>query len=162
MSNQPWKTILAMGVGMGLVFAYPGAIRAQGYVYPAQNQSPQQQRADEYECHAWSVQQTGVDPTRPTYSQQGSYSSSPSARPLRGAAGGAALGAMGGAIAGNAGKGAAIGAAIGFLGGGIRRHEQRRKQEQQRAAAQAQQQALVNEYNRARAACLQGRGYTVR
>lgn len=161
MSSQSWKTVLAVGVGIGLVFAFPDAINAQGYVYPAQNQSPQQQRQDEYECHAWAVQQTGVDPTRPMTSYQGS-GSEPTARPLRGAAGGAALGAVGGAIAGNAGKGAAIGAAVGFLGGGIRRHEQRRKQQQQQAAAQAQQQALINEYNRARAACLQGRGYTVR
>ena len=161
MSSYSGKIVLATFVGIGLIFAFPGAVHAQGYVYPAQNQSSQQQRQDEYECHAWAVQQTGVDPTRPmTFYPEST--SEPTARPLRGAAGGAALGAMGGAIAGNAGKGAAIGATIGFIGGGIRRHEQRRRQQQQQAAAQAQQQALVNEYNRARAACLQGRGYTIR
>jgi hypothetical protein len=51
---------------------------------------------------------------------------------VRGAAGGAAVGAIGGAIGGDAGKG----------------------------AAQAQQQAQAN-YDRAYAACLQGRGYQV-
>ena len=35
----------------------------QLYVYPRQNQSPDQQAADRYECHRWAVSQTGFDPT---------------------------------------------------------------------------------------------------
>ncbi len=46
---------------VGLALA-PAAAQ-QMYVYPAQNQSPDQQNRDQYECHQWSVQQTGVDPT---------------------------------------------------------------------------------------------------
>ena len=67
-----------------------------------------------------------------------------------------------GAIAGSPGTGAAIGAVAGTMAGGAR---QRRKQEeydkttaqQQQAAKQQQQQ-----YQRAYAACFEGRGYTVK
>ena len=141
----------------------PNAAKAQGYVYPSKNQSPEQQRRDDYECHAWAVQQTGVDPSRPAPNYQ---QSQPSGRRrgglFRGAARGAALGAVGGAIAGNAGRGAAIGAGVGALGGSIRRHEYNRQQQQSAAAAQSQDASRQAEYHRAKAACLQGRGYTVR
>ena len=33
--------------------------------YPAQGQSEQQLDRDRYECHQWSVKQTGFDPTQP-------------------------------------------------------------------------------------------------
>jgi GT2 family glycosyltransferase len=55
----------------------------------------------------------------------------------------------------NAGKGAAIGAATGALVGGMRRRDQQREAE----ASQAQ---AANAYGRAYAACLEGRGYTVK
>lgn len=71
------------------------------------------------------------------------------------AARGAAVGAVGGAIGGNAGKGAAIGAATGALVGGMRRRDERR-------AAEASQAQASDAYNRAYAACLEGRGYTVK
>jgi hypothetical protein len=35
------------------------------YVYPRNGQSATQQAADRYECHAWSKNQTGYDPTQP-------------------------------------------------------------------------------------------------
>lgn len=136
-------------------------------VYPTQGQSQEQQQSDEFECYNWSKQESGFDPmaapqaTAPPPQQQGSQAS-----PLGGAARGAAVGAVGGAIGGNAGKGAAIGAATGALFGGMRRHEQTRQQKQaqqqweQQQAAQYQQNR--NNYNRALAVCLEGRGYTVR
>jgi hypothetical protein len=34
-------------------------------IYPSQGQSEQQQSRDRSECHAWSVQQAGFDPTAP-------------------------------------------------------------------------------------------------
>ena len=37
----------------------------QLFIYPRQGQSEEQQAKDRYECHAWAVQQTGYDPTRP-------------------------------------------------------------------------------------------------
>jgi hypothetical protein len=36
----------------------------QLYVYPRQNQSPDQQAADRYECHRWAASQTAFDPTQ--------------------------------------------------------------------------------------------------
>src|SRR5689334_20474553 len=38
---------------------------AQQIVYPAKGQSAEQQKKDEYDCHQWAVQKTGVDPTKP-------------------------------------------------------------------------------------------------
>jgi len=37
----------------------------QLFIYPRNNQSEQQQATDRYECHRWSVSQTGYDPTQP-------------------------------------------------------------------------------------------------
>ncbi len=145
---------------------------AQGHaqdlmVYPAQDQSQEQQQRDEFECYNWAKQQSGFDPmampqaTTPPPQQQGRQAS-----PLGGAARGAAIGAVGGAIGGSAGKGAAIGAAAGGLMGGMRRNQQRQQQQQaqqqweQQQAAQYQQNRST--YNRALAVCLEGRGYTVR
>jgi len=127
-----------------------GAAVAQGYVYPARGQNPQQQQKDQAECHGWAMQQSGVNP-----GAMAAPPSGPSGQVLRGAGRGAALGAVGGAIGGNAGKGAAIGAATGALVGGMRRRDERRSAEQQQANASA-------EYGRAYAACLEGRGYTVK
>ena len=40
--------------------------RAQSFVYPMNNQSPQQQEQDEFSCYKWAKGQTGTDPTRPS------------------------------------------------------------------------------------------------
>ena len=127
-----------------------GSAGAQGYVYPAKGQSPQQQQKDQSDCHGWAMQQSGVNP-----GTMAAPPSGPSGHMVRGAGRGAAIGAVGGAIGGNAGKGAAIGAATGALVGGMRRRDERRSAEQQQANASA-------EYGRAYAACLEGRGYTVK
>jgi hypothetical protein len=120
---------------------------SQQYYYPTKGQSPDQQNLDQQECSGWAMQQSGYNPAQ-------AGAPPPSGGMVRGAAGGAALGAVGGAIAGDAGEGAAIGAATGALFGGVRQHRQRRQQ-----SAQAQQSA--DAFNRAMAACMQGRGYSV-
>lgn len=138
------------GAGMlGAIGLLAGTALGQGYVYPAKGQSPQQQQKDQGECSGWAMQQSGANPAAmpPPPGPQGQV--------VRGAGRGAAIGAVGGAIGGDAGKGAAIGAATGALVGGFRRADQRR------AAEQAQSQASA-EYGRAFAACLEGRGYTVK
>jgi hypothetical protein len=140
------------------------------FIYPSKGQSQEQQDRDRYECHSWASQQTGFDPTRsapppgvappPKEAQQGGL--------MRGGLRGGAIGAVGGAIGGDVKKGAAIGAGTGALIGGFRRNDQKRRQKQERQnyrQAQAQQDAAYarqrDSYNRAMAACLQGRGYTV-
>jgi Glycine zipper len=146
--------------------ARPVHSQSQTYIYPAKGQNQQQQDKDRYECHTWAVQQSGFDPSKaysgnPNYYDPQPYNPS-QPHVMRGAGRGAAMGAVGGAIGGNAGKGAAAGAAVGAMAGGFRRRDERRQQ----AAAQQQQQAQASAsvpagYQRAMAACLQGRGYTV-
>ena len=165
----------AVGIAFAMVtisvLLLAGSSRAQDiYAYPAKGQTQAQQDRDRYECHSWAVKQTGFDPskipgrrsdTRPVSSQP----PPPQGQVVKGAARGAALGAVGGAITGNAGTGAAAGAAMGGLAGGMRRRQQAVQQSsQQQAAAQSaanSQQNQRNAYQRAMAACLNGRGYTV-
>jgi hypothetical protein len=137
-------------VAITVLMLGPGLAWAQGYIYPAKGQSAEQQQKDQSECHAWAIQQPGANamavppPPDPRSGQV-----------VGGAARGAAIGAVGGAIGGDAGKGAAIGAASGALIGGMRRN-------QQASAAQQAQAQATTAYNRALAACLEGRGYTIK
>ena len=50
---------------LALSFAVAAEAGAQQYVYPANGQSPEQQKNDEAACYSWAVQQTGVDPANP-------------------------------------------------------------------------------------------------
>lgn len=134
---------------------------AQQYVYPAKGQSPDQQKSDEAACYSWAVQQTGFDPAKPPPAQAVAKPPTTAAGTTPGAGlRGAAVGAVvGGAIGGDAGTGAAVGAVAA-------RSQSRRQnaaatqqaQQQQQAATQQQQAA----FGKARAACLEGRGYTVK
>jgi hypothetical protein len=116
-------------------------------VYPARGQSPQQQQKDQAECQAWASQQPGTAAPPPP--------SGPTGQGVRGAARGAAVGAAAGAIGGDAGKGAAAGAAAGALVGGVQRRQDRR-------AAAAVSSSASAAMSNAMAACLEGRGYTVK
>lgn len=134
---------------------------AQQFVYPAKGQSPDQQKKDEYECHQWAVQQTGYDPTK---------AAAPAAAPtppttatgttpgagVRGAARGAVVGEV---VGGDAGAGAAAGAAV--ARSSSRRQNAAQAQQSQQGAQQAQSSQQAT-YGKARAACLEGRGYTVK
>jgi uncharacterized protein YcfJ len=147
-------------------------------VFPAKGQAADKQAADEGECFAWSKGQTGVDPMALSAPPPAAAAqpAAPAAEPprgtrLRGAARGAAAGAVIGEIADDdAGKGAAIGATAGVMKGGADARKQQ-AQAQQAAAAQAQQQAAQQQaakadqlalFNKGFAACLEGRGYTVK
>jgi Glycine-zipper domain len=172
------KSLLLALIAMPLFAATSIAQSSDVFMYPAKGQSQAQQNRDRYECHSWAVQQTGIDPTRSSASTAmppppPSTPYQPSDRHVaRGAGRGAALGAVGGAITGDPGKGAAAGAAMGGLAGGFRRRDERRQHYaqqqndqqqymQQHAANQAAQESQRVAFNRALAACLQGRGYTV-
>jgi len=123
-------------IAAAALFTVMGEVSAQSgqvFAYPSGGQSQQQQDADRYACHTWSVSQTGFDPTAmpapPAAPPPAAYAPPPPQQQSSGgflglgnggmfkgggmlgdAATGAALGAAGGALAGNAGKGAAIGA----------------------------------------------------
>jgi hypothetical protein len=121
-------------------------------VYPNKGQNQKQIEKDRFECYGWAKQRTGFDPIKPppTQVQQGGGSG--------GAARGAATGAAVGAISGDAGKGAATGAVIGGIRGRAKAKQAAMVQQQQAAAVDAKK----GEYNRAYAACLEGRNYTVK
>jgi len=129
-----------------------GTAAAQQYVFPAKGQSPEKQKSDTAACDAWATQQTGFDPSKPP----------PAAAPPTTATGttpgagarGAARGAVVGGIVGDAGAGAAAGA---VAGRGQSRRQNAQANEQQQAAVQQQDAS----YAKARAACLEGKGYTV-
>lgn len=144
----------------GFMAAVPTVQGADMYVYPKDGQDKAQQDKDTYECHSWAVGQTGFDPTKPPSTDTQTQSSS-GGQVARGAARGAAVGAVGGAIGGDAGKGAAIGAGVGAASGGIKKRRAGQEQEAQQQAAQQAYQQDLDGYNRAKATCLEGRGYTV-
>lgn len=128
-------------------------------VYPAKGQTQQQQQRDQGECHSWSVQNTGVDPAQVASAPPPQTESGPGGERMRGAARGALGGAAIGAIAGDTGKGAGVGAVVGTMAGG---RKSRQNQANAQSQSQSQQQAKIDTYYRAYAACLEGRGYTVK
>jgi hypothetical protein len=133
---------------------------AQQYVYPAKGQSPEKQKSDEAVCHTWAVQQTGFDPAKPPPPQAAAAppttatGTTPGAG-VRGAARGAVVGEI---VGGDAGAGAAAGA-VAARGQSRRQNAAGAQQAQQQQQAAAQQQTA---FAKARAACLEGRGYTVK
>ncbi|HEX4882522.1 MAG TPA: hypothetical protein VFX05_00205 [Casimicrobiaceae bacterium] len=134
--------------------AFAASASAQQFVYPAKGQSAEQQRKDEAECHTWAVGQTGVDPTKAAPAPKPATTPTgvaPGAG-VRGAARGAVVGEV---VGGDAGAGAAAGAAAA-------RAQSRRQNAAQQQQAQGQQQAQSSAYTKARAACLEGRGYSVK
>jgi hypothetical protein len=121
-------------------------------VYPAKKQTAQQQKQDDGECLAWAKKDTGIDPV--AASQPAPQKSGPAVgggERLKGAAGGAVIGG----IAGDAGAGAAVGTVVGGA-------KARKNQQAQNQQAQQQQQGALNTYYKAYAACMEGRGYTVK
>ena len=134
---------------------------AQGFVYPAQGQTPEQQVQDEAECNAWATQQTGFDPITASGPQVVGAGPSAGGQVVGGAATGAALGTIGGLIGGNTGRGAAIGAGVGAAGGLFNSIGQDRQRERTQQQVNAQHDAARQQFFDARATCLRGRGYTV-
>jgi hypothetical protein len=115
------------------------------FVHPNKGQTKDQQAQDTSECQQWATQQAGAPPAQ---GGAGSHARGTAGGAARGAATGAAVGA----IAGDAGKGAAAGAVVGGVGG--RRGSKRQQQAAQAGAADA--------WTRAFAACMEGRGYSVK
>ena len=148
------------------------------FVYPAKGQSDQQLANDRYECHRWAVNETGFDP-----SDFGQLALPRIVRvpiPENKAEGATGKGALAGAIAGIVlGHGddkirdAITGAVVGSIAGaavetsGQLQAESEARDEAQRHAdelahSKAEQAVQRANYRRAIAACLEGRGYTVK
>ena len=153
----------------------------QDFFYPPTGRNEAQQRQDRFECHEWAVAQSKFDPvefaTRPVapVTLAATPAASTDVRDQAGPAviGGAAAGAAIGEVADNdAGKGAMVGGAAGLL----RARMTERKAAAERASSQTQKQMAAQQaqakqsqdlragreaYDRARAVCFKGRGYTV-
>lgn len=145
---------------------------SQVFVYPAKGQSPVQADRDRYECHMWAVKQTGFDPSEPHLAPHQRIRvvamPAPGSSTLAGAVTGAVIGA-----AVSRPRASGTGAAVGALAGALLGHAADTARQQQldrvrdqyderdrRSAARLEQQS--NDYRRAIAACLEGRGYTVK
>ena len=140
--------LVFLGAG-SIAWAVAPICAQQQFVYPQKGQSLQQQDIDTAECTRWAKAQSGVDPNAPKQPEQAGAHARGA---LGGAAKGAALGAAVGAIGGDAGKGAGAGALVGGVAG-------RRRSKQQKQAAQA---GATDSYQRAFAACMEARGYSVK
>ena len=136
------RVVGAMLVVALLVTGCASASRPAVAAYPARGQSPEQQARDANECYAWARQQSQYDPGADT---------------ARGAGLGLAIGAIGGAATGaalgaatgtGAGRGAAVGAVVGGVGGTA-------------AGAGYGYTKSKDGFDRAYAACMAGRGYSV-
>jgi hypothetical protein len=139
------------------------AFAQQPLIYPAKDQTAAQQNRDMGDCTVWAKQTSGVDPAQlAQYSANAPRPGGPQGEVAGGAVGGALLGTAVGAIAGDAGKGAAIGAITGTLVGGSRQRRRMEAEEQQQQQIQQQVQAALAQYNKAFAACMEGRGYVVK
>ncbi len=134
---------------------------AKPMVFPAKGQSKEQQEQDEFSCHKWAKNETGVDPSQMVSAQPTESQSSGGGEVVRGGARGAARGAAVGAIAGDAGKGAKIGAVAGGARGGINKRRRGREQQAQAQQEQAQRQGDMAQYDTAWGLCMKGKGYEV-
>jgi hypothetical protein len=139
-------------------------------VFPAKDQTKEQQAADEKACYDWSKEQTGIDPAAVTVNTDSAAAAGQAAADtatqgagVKGAARGAAGGAIVGGIAGDAGTGAAIGAVAG-VAKGRRAKKQAGQQAQEQAVAGAQGEAAgkIEAFKKGMSACLEGKGYSVK
>ncbi len=164
MACSKWIYLL---VALGPLIAGPAL--GDMFIYPNKGQSQEQQERDKFECHSWAVKQSGFDPMkRPTTSTPPPTREARRGGVGRGAFRGAAIGGAVGGISkrGSAGRGAAAGAVGGGMIGGMRRHDQRKSEKRAQKNWAAQENASYEQgrsaYDRAQAACLESRGYTVR
>jgi outer membrane lipoprotein SlyB len=143
---------------------------AEVYVYPSQGQSEAQLDRDRYECHLWSVRQSGFDPSLPGLPPQQRVRVV-QAGPPPGATvvAGAMTGAVVGAVVSNprhSGDGALVGAAAGAILGAIAEDSASKQAQQVQSGyddeVTAEQERRAQGYRRAITACLTGRGYSVR
>jgi hypothetical protein len=137
------RRILGAMLAMAVLSGCASSGQPDVAAYPTRGQSPEQQARDHGECQLWAKNQTNYDPGMDTAKGAGVGLALGA---LVGAGTGAAIGAASGA---GAGRGAAVGAVVGGVGG---------------TAAGAGYGYTHNRegYDRAFAACMQGKGYSVR
>lgn len=167
-----WLTIIGVAIAVALpALGGPPTLDtnvAQHAIFPAQDQSPDQQQQDQLDAYNWATKQTGWDPYQ-AYAvlQEQGYVAAETADATKGAAvGGAARGALVGvavgAIAGDAGQGAAIGAAAGGLTHGMRARRTRKGASNSAEEAKKQFQHEFAIWDSYFVAAMEGKGYSVK
>lgn len=149
------KTVRALAAACAAACFAVGHAQAKPIAYPSKGQSAQLQQRDDGQCYAWAKNNTGIDPVAVANAP------SPPSGPAVGG-GERAVGAMRGAVVGgiiDGGDGARTGAAVGVVAGGVRARQNQRAQQ---ASAQSQKQGAIDTFYRAYAACMEGRGYTIK
>lgn len=142
------------------------------YVFPAKGQTPETQKADEAACVAWAVTQTGYDPAAATPATPAPATTTPAPAPVEKQRGGALKGAaIASGVAAITDNDKSDAAAAGAVVGAVGQRSSNRRAERNAAEAQAQQPqaaptpatttANSAEFEKANAACLTGKGYTV-
>jgi len=132
-------------------------------IFPNADQTADQQEQDKFACYSWAKGESGFDPMAPPTAT----APPPQEGAQKGGAGkGLVRGAAVGGIVGDSSKSAKRGAAAGAATGGMRRQDQKKKEAAQREQWEQEQVRIYtesrNRYNRAYAACLEGKDYTVR
>jgi hypothetical protein len=165
-------TLIILAIGLAVMFGVPAAMAQQQYVYPQKGQSADQQKKDEYDCHGWAVKQTGFDPTKPqSPPPQQAAAPKPATTPTGvkpgAGVGGAARGAVVGEVVADDPSAGAKAGAVAARGSSRRQNaaQQQQAQAQQQAQTQqasTQQSAKQQDYLKARGACLEGKGYSVK
>jgi len=156
---------LALFVATGSANAQSVAGSLGLVVYPSADQTAEQQRTDEQECHAWAGETTGVDPEHPEALETPATAEQVDSGAAAGA--GVARGLARGALMGNlADDDWEQWAAAGAVAGGVRgaKSAQRRNAQAQAHATAEQQAAAAEEveyFKRAFKACIEGRNYTI-
>ncbi len=165
------KLVALLALSTAASFAY-----AEQFVFPAKEQSPEQQATDEKACDDWASNQVGT-----TLTEINSQISAAKSATTPGGQAQASAGAGGGGAL----RGAAIGSALGHAAGSDNRTEaaavgavigasraNRRSAEANAAQQEAQQQAATqasvgeleaqrSDFYKARGTCLTGKGYSV-
>jgi hypothetical protein len=173
--------VLVVITGFTLASAGTAVGQSGVYIYPQRGQSAAQQARDQAECERWAMEQTGYHPAAPQAQTllpgqavapgATGVGSAATGGGLKGAAEGALKGATEGALKGITGGspvGAAAGALTGAPSGAAAQGASAASSAlggvgmagSQQSAQQPQQ--PQQEYQRAYAACMEGRGYTVK
>ena len=150
----------------------PAAPSTQVFFYPMRGQTTEQQSRDHYDCYNWAINQTGFDPGQSTIPTDQRVRVVPMPPPGHDTAALAIAGAVLGALIGgrrHAAGGALIGAAGGAIAGAASdsaRQEYARQLEEAYSTRDRSRDARLDEraigFRRAMAACLEGRGYSVK
>ena len=150
-------------VAFGVCIASTAMAADELMIFPNNDQTAEEPEADKFACYSWAKGETDFDPMAlPTATEAPPQQEAAQGGVARGAVRGAALGQVIGGDSDSTKSGAAAGALV----GGMRRNDQKQKEQQAQAQWEQEQQQIYaegrNRYNRAYAACLEGKDYTVR